>query len=290
MGTAWVRPATGFLRRIAWAVLPLGLLCLSCATQNVGTAPGVSTTQNFVGQLVTSGASAVSPQAALVAFVVAPKDDGTLDVRAYMCDGVEEGEVAWVRGAATAQSVNTGTFVFDLTSPTGYEFSGTLTSQGITGTLVHTTPEGSVSRDFVAPRAPDGIGIYDMAVDGGTITGTSLTGDDLRLTKSQAKTFDAGDGRPYMGTLTSADGIESAIALADLATLTPKQLEGDGFIPGLAGTAVLTGNFRAIIAKIDGNFTVFGRILLPGTGVNGIPPKFELQSIRLSSRVTGVKP
>lgn len=258
-------------------------LCLSsCSTVNVGTQSSVSSLRAFAGSVVKEGSSIQQP---LVAFLTEPATDGALNVRGYMCDGIEGGEIFWVRGPALP---NAEGYKFDLTSASGYNIKGTVTPQTVSGTITH---EGDTEpREFLAERAGEGEGIFDLNVSAdGTIAGHSLTGDSLTLSRSASVSAAADAPAPYEGAITTADGKQIELELVDLSTVDSATLEGAGFATGLATGqhGVEPSSFRAILLKNSAGSTLFGRVLLPGTGVNGVPPQFGVQRVALSSRQSG---
>lgn len=275
-------------------------VCSSCSTANVGTARGVSATQNYVGRLAIRSTADAKPQTALVAFITAPKDDGTLDVRAYMCDGVEDGDLLWVRGPALPAEKQPaaaagGSFEFDLTAASGFQVTGQVSPAGISGTITRKSASvvGSEPAEFFAARSAEGNGIFDLTVDdAGNISGASLTGDSMTLSKTTDATIAVGDGTALAGVLETADGTRFEIAQVDLSSLNESELQAEGFDTALAAgeKGLLPGTFRAIVMLDGGGFTTFGRILLPGTGVNNVPPKFGSRRVAFSSRFVGGRP
>jgi hypothetical protein len=274
------------LHRLALLTVIASILS-GCATLNVGSDRGVSSTVNFVGRLTTSVVSAAVPQTPLVAFVTVAQPDGSLDLRAYMCDGTTGGEVLWARGPVAAGEIGQPR-AFALVSPAGYEIEGTVSALAVEGTIIGdgAGSDDALARSFSAPRAPEGSGIYDLVVDGaGNLAGTGLTGEVLTLAKSSEPVLSVGDGLPFTGTLT-AGGTTIDFIQMDLSTVDPGLLTAEGFPAEFGeGTAgVEPGTFRAIMLLDDGVYTSFGRLLLPGTGVTGVPPRFGLTRVVFSCR------
>jgi hypothetical protein len=241
----------------------------------------VSNVRTYVGTLA---ASSVQPP--LVAFLTAPKDDGSLDVRAYMCDGIENGELFWVRGAALPAGDG---YAFDVTSASGYNVKGAVTLSLISGTITNTESADPLPLEFTAPRASEGAGIYDLTASlEGAVSGKSLTGDTLSLATSGAASS-AEAGETFAGAIVTADQQSVAVQLVDLSTVPAEDLADAGFSTGLATgqQGLQPATYRAILLMRDGNVVLFGRILLPGTGVNGIPPQFGGTRVAFGSRVAG---
>jgi hypothetical protein len=283
-------------RRLVGVCATLVMLALgaACATVNVGSVRGVSSTKNYVGRLLVRGPAQVEPETALVAFVVASTETDGLDVRAYMCDGMVDGKVLWARGPAApspksgAQAGTVSGHTFDLTSPAGYRITGSIAVEGITGEIIGGetgSAEGDEPREFFAPPTSDGSGIFDLTVDAaGNLSGTSLTGDSLLLAKASEPIISVGDGLPFVGKLTTADGTQSDFMQMDLSTLSTADLASEGFPTefGQDIQGVEPGTFRAIVLNEGGVFTSYGRLLLPGTGVTGVAPQFGRFRIVLS--------
>jgi proprotein convertase P-domain-containing protein len=242
------------------------LLLVSVACGDSSTAPSNSDApvEMFVGKL--AGGTE------LVAIAVNLNSDGTKRVRAYVCDGEPNGDVAWFVGSF-------GTSAVDLTSTAG-EAARLVASLGddqIAGTI---SIQGGPARAFTATKATHGEGVFQITVTApGTYSGTSLSGATFSgklepWSDRPANSTVCGD-QILAGSITAADKTERPFEFTELSRCSATELARIG-IPQAFATSPQAGpspgKFTAIIDwENDGYRRVFGRSFSIGDPIFQIP-------------------
>jgi hypothetical protein len=249
-----------------WPTLAGILLLASVACGDSSTEPSNSNApvEMFVGKL-TGGTE-------LVAIAVDLNSDGTKRVRAYICDGEPNGDVAWFVGSVTTNAI-------DLSSTVGEaaRLNASLSAEEVKGTI---SIQGGAARAFVATKATHGEGVFQITVTAsGSYSGTSLSGATLigklePWTNRPPGNTVCGD-QILSGTITTPDKTERSFQFTELSRCSADDLARNG-IPQAFATAAQAGpspgKFTAIIDwENDGYRRAFGRSFSIGDPTIQIP-------------------
>ncbi len=264
---------------VAAVVLLVG--SLACGDSSTEPSDGNAPVDMFVGKL--SGGTE------LVAIAVNLNPDGTKRVRAYICDGEPNGDVAWFVGSVSTNAV-------DLSSSVG-ESSHLLASIGVDDVAGTISIQGGAARAFSATKATHGEGVFQITVTAaGSYSGTSLAGATLSgklepWTNRPASAAVCGN-QILSGTITTPDKTERPFQFIELSTCSATELSRAG-IPQAFATSPQAGpspgTFTAIIDwENDGYRRAFGRSFSIGDPVIQIPSigTIDLLSLRVFTNST----
>jgi hypothetical protein len=208
----------------------------------------------------------------LVAIAVDLNADGTRRVRAYLCDGEPNGDVAWFVGSVSTSAI-------DLASTVGESarLVGSLGADQVTGTI---SIQGGPARAFAAPKALHGEGVFQITVTAsGSYAGTSLSGSTLSGKLEPWTNRPLGDSvcgdQILSGTITTPDKTERPFQFTELSRCSAAELARLG-IPQAFATSPQAGpspgKFTAIIDwENDGYRRAFGRSFSIGDPIFQIP-------------------
>lgn len=183
----------------------------------------------------------------------APGEGGTRGVRSYVCDGLgqPDGLAVWFLGEVVPEDLAGVGTTTAITSASGNETLqiGTFVDEEVTG--VFTAADGTESR-FIASRAIDGAGIYEVTVseDGG-YTGTSTDGSTVEAEIA---------GQFVEGTITTAGGASIPFRQQSLALASPAELADYGLsdrASDFADVNQLPGEYVAVVSPAGSHW--FGR-------------------------------
>jgi hypothetical protein len=207
-----------------------------------------------------------------VAIAVNVNSDGTKRVRAYLCDGEPNGDVAWFVGSVSANAI-------DLSSTVG-ESARLLASLGADEVTGPISIQGGAARAFTATKATHGEGVFQITVTStGSYSGTSLSGATLSgklgpWTDRPATATVCGD-QILSGSIIAPDKIERPFQFAELSRCTAAELARLGIPQAFATSAQAgpsPGKFTAIIDwENDGYRRAFGRSFSIGDPIIQIP-------------------
>ena len=258
---------------------------LSCGEHSTEPSDTNATVEMFVGKL--SGGTE------LVALAVDRNSDGTKRVRAYICDGEPNGDVAWFVGSVSTNAV-------DLTSTVGESahLVASLTADVVTGTI---SIQGGSARAFTAVKATHGEGVFQITVtESGSYSGTSLSGATLSGKLEPWTNRPLGDGvcgnQIVSGAITTPDKTERAFQFTELSTCSPADLARLGIAQAFATAPQAgpsPGKFTAIIDwENDGYRHAFGRSFSIGDPIIQIPSigtlDFQFSRVFSNSTITPI--
>ena len=151
-----------------------------------------------------------------------PNEQGQVQVRAYVCDGLgpPEGKAIWFTGMVDSEEIKKRGASATLTAAGGKQKLeiANISEPAVSGSF---TDEKGEKSQFVANPSQHGAGIYEVTLDENLrYSGTSTDGSKL--------TAQADDKGGTKGTITTADGKDLDFTVQSLALATPAQLTERG--------------------------------------------------------------